>query len=139
MKHCRLRRLSIRLYSGLAARLSQVQAAAVFFVDVQRPADYVERPAFHFVVYAPDIFADYPKDYQDDAVKKQADRDRRRPPGDGGIRENPLKNDDPDITLPAQARQIGGLGFYMAKKIMDSVEYEYKNGKNMLTIKKRLE
>ncbi|MCR5467635.1 MAG: ATP-binding protein [Lachnospiraceae bacterium] len=55
---------------------------------------------------------------------------------DGGIPYNPLEKEDPDITLSAEERQIGGLGIYLVKKNMDSVEYEYKNGKNILTIKK---
>lgn len=57
---------------------------------------------------------------------------------DQGKPYNPLANDDPDIALSAEERQIGGLGIYMAKKIMDNIEYEYKEGRNILTIKKRL-
>ena len=55
---------------------------------------------------------------------------------DGGVPYNPLKKPDPDVTLPAEERQIGGLGIYMVKKSMDNVSYEYKNGKNILTITK---
>lgn len=57
---------------------------------------------------------------------------------DGGRPYNPLKKEDPDITLGAEDRQIGGLGIYMAKKSMDGIEYSYKDGKNILTISKRL-
>lgn len=55
---------------------------------------------------------------------------------DRGVPYNPLAKKDPDITLSAEERQIGGLGIYMAKKSMDSIEYEYTDGQNMLTIKK---
>ena len=55
---------------------------------------------------------------------------------DEGIPYNPLTKDDPDITLSAEERQIGGLGIYMVKKTMDSIKYRYENDKNILTIKK---
>ena len=55
---------------------------------------------------------------------------------DRGIPYDPLKKPDPDVTLSAEDRQIGGLGIYMVKKSMDSMEYEYKDGQNILTIQK---
>ena len=57
---------------------------------------------------------------------------------DEGRPFNPLRKDDPDITLPARERKIGGLGIYMVKKSMDDVRYEYREGKNILTIRKLL-
>lgn len=57
---------------------------------------------------------------------------------DGGVPYDPLKAADPDITLSADQRQIGGLGIYMVKKAMDEITYEYKDGKNILSIKKKL-
>ena len=55
---------------------------------------------------------------------------------DSGLPYNPLEKDDPDITLNAEERQIGGLGIYMVKNIMDMVEYRYEDGKNILSLKK---
>ncbi|MBQ9419029.1 MAG: ATP-binding protein, partial [Synergistaceae bacterium] len=55
---------------------------------------------------------------------------------DGGVPYDPLKKPDPDVTLPAEQREIGGLGIYMVKKSMDDISYEYKDGKNILTIRK---
>ena len=55
---------------------------------------------------------------------------------DQGIPYDPLAKEDPDVTLSAEERQIGGLGIFMVKKAMDDVEYTYKNGSNILTIKK---
>lgn len=55
---------------------------------------------------------------------------------DSGVRYNPLEKDDPDITLSAEERRIGGLGIFMTKKTMDDVTYRYENGKNILTMKK---
>ena len=57
---------------------------------------------------------------------------------DQGVPYNPLEKSDPDTTLPAEKRQIGGLGIYMVKKSMDAMTYEYRNGYNILTIKKRV-
>lgn len=57
---------------------------------------------------------------------------------DQGVPYNPLKNKDPDITLSAEERKIGGLGIYMVKKSMDKILYEYANGQNILTLKKEL-
>ena len=57
---------------------------------------------------------------------------------DGGKPFDPLAKPDPDISLPAGKRQIGGLGVFMVKKTMDDVSYEYKDGKNILTIKKNI-
>lgn len=58
---------------------------------------------------------------------------------DGGKPYNPLERKDPDITLGADQRDIGGLGIFMVKESMDSVEYEYKDNTNILTIKKLLD
>lgn len=57
---------------------------------------------------------------------------------DHGVPYDPLTKKDPDTTLSAEERDIGGLGIYMVKKSMDAVTYEYKNGQNILTIKKHL-
>lgn len=57
---------------------------------------------------------------------------------DGGIPYDPLKKPDPDVTLAAEDRQIGGLGIYMVKKKMDEMTYERRDGKNVLTIRKKL-
>ena len=55
---------------------------------------------------------------------------------DNGLAYDPLARKDPDVTLSAQEREIGGLGIYMVKKSMDEISYEYKDGHNILSIKK---
>lgn len=55
---------------------------------------------------------------------------------DRGMPYDPLARKDPDVTLPAEEREIGGLGVFMVKKTMDEVSYAYENGQNILTIKK---
>ncbi len=58
---------------------------------------------------------------------------------DNGIPYNPLAKADPDVTLPAQEREIGGLGIYMVKNIMDDVAYAYQDGRNILKLRKKIE
>ncbi len=57
---------------------------------------------------------------------------------DSGIPYDPLAKPDPDISLPVQERQIGGLGIYMAKKVMDDMMYQRIDGQNILTICKNI-
>ena len=55
---------------------------------------------------------------------------------DSGVPYDPLKKEDPDVTLSAGERSAGGLGIFLVKKTMDDILYEYKDGKNILKIRK---
>ena len=57
---------------------------------------------------------------------------------DTGRPFDPLAKADPDVTLSAEERKIGGLGIFLTKKLMDDVRYEYRDGRNVLTLKKLL-
>ena len=57
---------------------------------------------------------------------------------DHGVPYDPLAKPDPDVTLSAEERQIGGLGIFMVKKSMDAMEYRYADERNILTIRKAL-
>ena len=57
---------------------------------------------------------------------------------DYGKPYNPLENEDPDISLNAEEKGIGGLGIFLIKKNVDDIEYKYCEGKNILTIQKKL-
>ena len=57
---------------------------------------------------------------------------------DNGVKFDPLAKVDPDITMSADERNIGGLGIFMVKTMMDEVNYEYKNEHNILTIVKNI-
>lgn len=57
---------------------------------------------------------------------------------DEGIPFNPLEQDDPDITLSAEERQIGGLGIFLCKQMMDKLEYERIEGCNTFKMTKRI-
>ncbi|MBQ9586704.1 MAG: ATP-binding protein [Bacteroidales bacterium] len=58
---------------------------------------------------------------------------------DAGTPFNPLEKEDPDLTLDADQRQIGGLGIFLCKKMMDSISYRYENGNNVLTMTKKIQ
>ncbi len=58
---------------------------------------------------------------------------------DSGMAFNPLTQEEPDITLPVEQREVGGLGILIVKKTMDFVEYSRENGENILTMRKKLE
>ena len=55
---------------------------------------------------------------------------------DSGMPYDPLAADDPDTELSADKRDIGGLGVFLVKKTMDAVRYEYRDGQNVLSIRK---
>lgn len=57
---------------------------------------------------------------------------------DDGIPYNPLKKADPDLTLSAEDRRIGGLGIFLIKKMMDEVIYDNSNGTNQLILRKKI-
>ena len=57
---------------------------------------------------------------------------------DNGVQYDPLARQEPDTTLSAEEREIGGLGIYMVKKSMDEITYTYKDGQNILQIRKNI-
>jgi anti-sigma regulatory factor (Ser/Thr protein kinase) len=57
---------------------------------------------------------------------------------DQGKPYDPLMQEAPDVSLPAEKRKIGGLGIFMARKNMDDMTYEYRDGRNILTMFKRI-
>lgn len=57
---------------------------------------------------------------------------------DSGKPYNPLEKDDPDVTLSAEERDMGGLGIFMVKNLVDEIKYEYRDGRNILTIQKQV-
>ena len=68
----------------------------------------------------------------------EASRDVSLRIADKGTPFNPLDEPDPDITLSAEEREIGGLGIFITKKTMDKVTYAYENGENILTMIKKI-
>lgn len=57
---------------------------------------------------------------------------------DGGVEFDPLKKPDPDINAPLEERSIGGLGIFLCKQMMDSLNYHFEKGCNIFTMTKDL-
>jgi anti-sigma regulatory factor (Ser/Thr protein kinase) len=58
---------------------------------------------------------------------------------DAGVPFNPLEKEDPDVTLPLEERAIGGLGIFLCKQMMDTINYCYEDGNNVLTMTMNLD
>jgi anti-sigma regulatory factor (Ser/Thr protein kinase) len=56
---------------------------------------------------------------------------------DTGKPYNPLEYPEPDFDMPLEEREIGGLGIFLVKKIMDKIDYERIDNKNVLTVTKK--
>ncbi|MCR5795561.1 MAG: ATP-binding protein [Solobacterium sp.] len=57
---------------------------------------------------------------------------------DRGIPYNPAEKIDPDVTLSVEEREVGGLGIFMVKQLMDHMSYEYRDGQNVLHLQKKI-
>ena len=57
---------------------------------------------------------------------------------DKGVSYNPLQDNELDVENHIKKRQVGGLGIFMTKKLMDKMTYEYRNNENRLTLFKCL-
>ena len=57
---------------------------------------------------------------------------------DNGEPFDPLQKQDPNVSLSAEERKVGGLGIFLVKQTMDEVKYSYEYGTNILTLKKNL-
>ncbi|NOT55229.1 MAG: ATP-binding protein, partial [Deltaproteobacteria bacterium] len=58
---------------------------------------------------------------------------------DAGRAFNPLDNPDPDVTLPLEEREVGGLGIFLVRKFMTDLVYQRAEGKNRMGLKKKHE
>ena len=57
---------------------------------------------------------------------------------DEGAPYNPIRHEEPNVSLPIEKRKIGGLGIFLVRKLSDGLSYEYANGKNILHVDKRI-
>ncbi len=55
---------------------------------------------------------------------------------DNGVAYDPTQKENPDVSLSAEERQIGGLGIFLIRKLMNTLEYDYEDGLNCLTLTK---
>ena len=94
----------------------------------------VEEAVVNVICYA------YPEEQEGDiSIVAQANSQRLKfIITDSGIPFDPTEASQVDITLPAEERRIGGLGIHLVRKLMDSINYERENGKNILTLVKKI-
>lgn len=129
-----------------AAQIADIPTLTAFVEEELEKVDCPMKTVIQFNIAIDEIYSNivkyaYPKGPGPVTVKVIAKEDPRRVFirfEDFGIPYNPLNVADPDITLSAEDRQIGGLGIYMVKKSMDSMKYKYENDSNILTIMKEL-
>ena len=130
----------------LAATLENIEAVTDFVNGALEAIDCPMKAQMQIDIAIDELFSNvaryaYAPDTGDVTVRVESSND---PPAviitfvDKGVPYNPLDKEDPDTTLSAEDRQIGGLGIYMVKKSMDDISYEYKNGQNIVSIVKRL-
>ena len=128
------------------ARVDQLEQVQRFIVDQLQSHACSEQVLFQLEVAVEEIFVNiasyaYPAQSGEAVVRCTVNHNPLQVSNqfeDGGTPFNPLEREDPDITLSAEERRIGGLGLLMVKKSMDGIHYEYRNGKNILTIEKQL-
>ena len=130
----------------LAATVENINAATDFVAEKLEEMGCAMKAQMQISIAVDELFANianyaYPDGQGQATVRVDQSEDGKRAVItfiDSGIPYNPLEKEDPDTTLSAEDRPIGGLGIFMVKKSMDAVTYEYKNGQNILTIKKHL-
>ena len=128
----------------VTAEISELDQVLAFADSVLDEAECPVKAQMQIDVAIEEIFVNiahyaYPSGNGEAWISIETDNDKKSVSitfEDQGIPYDPLKNKDPDITLSAEERPIGGLGIFMVKKSMDDVSYEYSDGKNRLTIRK---
>ncbi|MDO4479045.1 MAG: ATP-binding protein [Lachnospiraceae bacterium] len=132
-----------QVFPATLEALPQVQA---FFEESLEAVDCPMKLMIGISVVIEEIFVNiahyaYPDSEGTAAVSFSYENDSRTATfafRDSGIPFNPLAHEDPDVTLSAEERDIGGLGIFITKKTMDTVNYVYENGENCLTMTKVL-
>ena len=125
--------------------IKEVKRLNNFVEDVTQKLDFedeearyirlaVEEAVVNVICYA------YPEEQEGDiSIVAQANSQRLKfIITDSGIPFDPTEASQVDITLPAEERRIGGLGIHLVRKLMDSINYERENGKNILTLVKKI-
>ena len=129
---------------NFSADLSELNSVLVYIRERLESVSCTERAVMEIQIAAEEVFvniARYAYGTGDGKVSVDAQVTSETAVitfSDGGTPFDPLKKADPDITLPVSERAVGGLGIFMAKKLMDNISYEYRDGQNVLTMKKIL-
>ena len=128
------------------ATLENIEAATDFMNGILESADCPMRTQMKLAVALDELMSNvaryaYAPGTGDVTVSVEVLEDPKRAVitlTDSGVPYDPLQKEDPDVTLSAEERNIGGLGIYIVKQSMDSMTYEYRDGQNVLTIVKNI-
>ena len=135
----------------VAAEIANLERVTAFVEEALEELDCPMKPLMQFNVAVDELFSNialyaYPSGTGEVTVRVSGEEACGETAGrvlavtfiDQGTPYNPLEKQDPDVTLSAEDRPIGGLGIFMVKKSMDEVRYEYRDGSNVLCIRKRV-
>ena len=128
------------------ATLENIEAATDFMNGILESADCPMRTQMKLAVALDELMSNvaryaYAPGTGDVTVSVEVLEDPKRAVitlTDSGVPYDPLQKEDPDVTLSAEERNIGGLGIYIVKQSMDGMTYEYRDGQNVLTIVKNI-
>ena len=125
--------------TSVKPEISSLQAATAFFEDELRAGGAPERVIAQVNVVVDEIFSNIA--HYSGATTATLGCEVRAGEihmrfSDNGRPYDPTQKSDPDVTLPLEERQVGGMGIFMVKKIMDSISYAYEDGFNVLNLKK---
>jgi len=126
----------------LDATLENVATAIDFVSDKTKSLPFAHKEQYHIEMAVDEIISNvarYAYEKRTGTVDIMVHTDNKGltiTVSDSGIPYNPLEKDDPDVTLSADERGIGGYGIFLVKKMMDEVAYRFEDGKNILTMRK---
>lgn len=130
----------------LAAKLDNLDAVLAFVDGALEEADCSVRARMQIAVAVEEVFVNiasyaYAPGEGEATIRLEVSEEPAEATltfVDSGVPFDPLAKEDPDLTLDADQRPIGGLGIFMTKKLMDGLDYAYRDGQNVLTIRKRI-
>lgn len=131
----------------LAASIENISAVTAFIEEQLEMLGCSMKAQMQLSIAVDEIFSNiahyaYPQGGGEATVRLEASADGRQAILtfiDQGTPYDPLAKEDPDITLAAEDRPIGGLGIFMVKKSMDALSYRFENGQNILTAVKTIQ
>ena len=125
---------------GLRPELGQLERATAFFGDILRSHAAPDRVVEQMSVVTDEIFSNIVYYSGATAVTLGCEAGEgyaRLRFSDNGRPYDPTQKPDPDLTLPPEEREEGGMGIYIVRKLTDRISYYYADGLNVLTLEKR--
>lgn len=130
----------------LKNEIFEINKLAVFIKELGEELDLASDWVFNLNLVLEEavsnvILYGYPKEKQQEIVltANKSDKNLIFVLSDTGKEFDPTQAPDADVTLSAEERQIGGLGIFLFRQIMDEVKYQRIDGKNTLTLIKQLD